>query len=99
MIARSQIINCISRGREEKCGKVEKKMVGTSVGEDDEPDEEVVRPIDVDMEGERGVHAGGEAGTSDIVGAEVSRSSDGRRSDRVSVLVAAIAIYLLFLIA
>ena len=50
------------------------------------------------MEGDEGLLAGGEAGTSDIVGTEASGSSDGGRSDHVIVLVAAIAIICSFLL-
>ena len=92
-------MNWISRGREEKCGKVRKVVVGTAVWRKDEEVGVLIGGEFVEAEGEVGVLAGGETGTSDIVGADASGSSDGGRSDHVSVPVAAIAItsYLLFL--
>ena len=86
-------MNWISLGRRGKAWKVvlgivvdvEVIMIASSGGEFAE------------VEGEISVLDGGEPETSDIVGTDASGSSDGGRSDHVSVLVAAIAIAINFL--
>lgn len=92
-------MNWISRGREEKCGKVGKVVVvGTTAWSEDVKVGVFIGGEFAEAEGEVGVLVGCEAGTSDIVGADASGSSDGGRSDHVSVLVAAIAINSYFLL-
>ena len=93
-------MNCISRGRAEKCGKEGRVISGMGDECEDEDEDGVSAFGSVEDSGAGNVvgDMGGKAGTSDIVGADASGSSDGGRSDHVSVLVVAIAINLLYLL-
>lgn len=87
-------MNCISlgkRGKGWKVGKVGKVVAGISHEEDGEgPNGEDGVVVFTEDESEAGVLACGEAGMSDIVTVDTDGSSDGGRSDHVSVLVVAI---------
>lgn len=84
-------MNWISLGRRGKGWKVGKVLAGMGDGG-------ILAEGESEVEGEADVLASGEAGMSDIVGTHASESTDGGRSDHVSVLVAAIAIDSCFLL-